>query len=143
MCVVIFFDVRYVLLIGVPLTDASVIDISRQILYPARASTPSAEAAEEEDISVNDDAAQTEATPDVTVPGAPVGLTSSNSFHFMQASEIETPAFDQSEWVAVEPAEQTPVPTEEARSETQVNGHAHAVEVRPYSRQQSFYSSRR
>lgn len=70
--------------------------------------TPAEELAEEEEEAVEEaDAVPTE-TP-VNAVGVPPSVTPSGSFHFMQASEIETEGPEDAEWQQVEHSPKEPV----------------------------------
>ncbi|KAF9038261.1 hypothetical protein BDZ89DRAFT_1157124, partial [Hymenopellis radicata] len=82
-----------------------------------RAATPSPT---EPDLVQEETAPPSSVEEDMPVSGVP--LTTSSSFHFMQASELETPVEETAEWVSVDAP---PQPGAQAHSEstTAVNGH--------------------
>lgn len=91
--------------------DARLLDFQRDSSN-IRAVTPTPDAPLEttDDENVN----HSISSEDAAVSDAP--LTTSNSFHFMQASELETPSGESAEWVSVEP------PASEPEHAT-INGH--------------------
>lgn len=101
-------------------------EITHEVLNLPRAPTSVEEPVEEilQDLSASQSTLDSQA--DVTIGGVPPSMTASSSFHFMQASELETPSFeDNVEWVerqdSMDPEEQVQVP--EAAVPASVNGH--------------------
>ncbi len=84
-----------------------------------RAATP---VPTEPDLAQEETAPPSSVEEDMPVSGQP--LTTSSSFHFMQASELETPVEEPTEWVSVDAPPQ-PGPQAPSESTTAVNGHVH------------------
>ncbi|KAK0213083.1 hypothetical protein DFS33DRAFT_1286300 [Desarmillaria ectypa] len=104
------------------------LEIANNGLHP-RPPTP---APEEPEISVPDrpDSPVSTATEPAPVSGIPGLPATSSSFHFMQASELESPSFESgAEWVeradAIEPTTEEPVQSEVPEAVT-ANGHSEA-----------------
>lgn len=82
-------------------TDARLLEITHLLLNPPRVPTPVHEEPVEEpkEVSASLDSI-VDSESDVAVAGVPEVIPTSGSFHFMQASELETPSFeDSAEWV--------------------------------------------
>lgn len=114
--------------------DSRIQEITRLYLNPPRVPTPEPVAEVESDAEPSVEA-ETEEQPDLAVSGVTVtatAISTSGSFHFMQASELEASTFEENaEWVersdAVEPP-QDEAPAQDLVKEIpavpEVNGHA-------------------
>ncbi len=107
-------------------SDSHLLEIANNGLYP-RPPTP---APEEAEVNVPDrpDSPASTATEPAPVSGIPGLPVTSSSFHFMQASELESPSFESgAEWVersdAIEPTTEEPIQSE-APEPIAANGHA-------------------
>ncbi|EGO00239.1 hypothetical protein SERLA73DRAFT_168035 [Serpula lacrymans var. lacrymans S7.3] len=105
---------------------ARLLEIVHSYLNPPREPTPVPEEPAEE----LGEAEATAETPveaeEVRVAGIPGALSVSSSFHFMQASELEAPSFEESaEWVERPEVDQPPteIVSTETSTITAVNGH--------------------
>lgn len=116
--------------------DGRLLEITHLYLSLPREATPLSEdpvepAANEEDISASQASivgSESEAVP----LAASGGLPGSGSFHFMQASEIETPFEDNVEWVEKTDAEEpTPARHMESATEVVASGHVATESVLP------------
>lgn len=104
---------------GVPYTR--LVELPDQILNPPHAPTPTA-ASSDQETNLADSQLTTDPQPDASVGGVP-SLTPSSSFHFMQASEIES--FEENvEWVERQDAMDPEAQAELSVSIPSANGHA-------------------
>lgn len=117
--------------------DTRLAELTEQGLNPPRAPTPVQEEVSEESQESEDPVdvvASIDIHAEISVSGVPAPLTNSNSFHFMQASELETPSFEENvEWVEAADAQDAPLAAQI------INGLLDAVE--PQSEVRAFDSS--